>query len=185
MSTNVSTAIDHTWSHPGTVRKLAGLVIDLRDKLTGGGQNQRGRKRLALAKATSRGRRVGRAALEGLRKNREQETTSLARTGLCASHEISPAHDNGDRVFLYRRRTDVARKLDVGDEMVIERRVREGQHWIRDIMAASLDGDVIVVCKVDTGSGLCRVIRSAKQFTFDLGILGTRDMLTVSPLSIS
>ncbi len=49
LRTNVGTTINNTRSNPGPVCELAGLIVNLRDKLTGGGKDQGCRVCLALA----------------------------------------------------------------------------------------------------------------------------------------
>jgi hypothetical protein len=49
LRTDVGTTINNTRSNPGSVCELAGLIVDLRDKLTGGGKDQGCGVRLALA----------------------------------------------------------------------------------------------------------------------------------------
>lgn len=69
--------------------------------------------------------------------------------------------------------------------MVIEGWVGEGGDGLWDVVAAGFDRDIVVVGKVDTSMSLGRIIWNAKEFSFDFGICGARNMLTVSPLSIS
>jgi diaminopimelate decarboxylase len=91
--------------------------------------------------------------LEGLRKDWKEETTSLARASLSASHQIAASHNNGNRVFLDRCGGSVSRKLDVAQEMIIEGRVCEGGDCFGNICTRSLNGDIIVIGEVDS-SGL-------------------------------
>ena len=102
LGANIGTTVDDTWSNPGSVGKLARLVVDLRDKLTGGGKDQGGRVGLPLAsEASSSSCGWCRwASQEGLGQDGEQEATSLSRTSLGTSHQVTATHNDGDRVFL-------------------------------------------------------------------------------------
>lgn len=136
LGSDISATVDDAWANPGPVGELAGLLVDLGDKLTGGGKDERGRVSLALtSKAAALTTGSGRGSLEeSLRQNGEEEATSLAGTGLRTSHEVSATHDNRDRVLLHRGRNGVPSELDVRDEMVIERRVGELQDGLGDIV---------------------------------------------------
>lgn len=114
LRTDVSSAVDDTGSHPGTVGKLPRLVVDLRDQLTGRCENERSWVCLALTTKATLANGVGRwSGLVGLRKDREEETTSLARTSLSTSHQVTAAHDNGDGVLLHRGWVGVPGERDV------------------------------------------------------------------------
>lgn len=123
--------------------------------------------------------------LESLGEDWEQETAGLARASLSTSHEISSTHDNGNGVFLYRRRSSVASQFDVANEVIVERRVGEGIDRVGDIMTAGFNRDIVIVGKVDASVSLGRIIRSAKQFSLDLWVRRTGDVLPISPLTIS
>jgi len=184
---DVSATVDDARTNPGPVGKLPRLVVDLRDKLTGRSEDERGRIGLALtSKATALATRNSRGSLdECLRKDGEEESTSLAGTGLGASHEIAAAHDDGNRVLLDRSRHSVASQLDVRDEVVIQRRVGEVQERLRNIVARSLDGNVVVLLEVDAGVLLRRVLGGSEQIALETGISGARDVLAVAPLAIT
>jgi hypothetical protein len=76
-------------------------------------------------------------------------------------------------------------KLDILDEMVIERRVRELENWFRDIVSRSFDGDIIVFLEVDTGLLLGWVICDAEKLTLHTRIGWAWDVFAITPLSIS
>jgi len=186
LGADVGTTVDNTWADPRTVGELASLVEDLGDKLTSGCENERGGVRLPLASETSLSRSVGAGSmLESLGEDGEEETTSLAGTGLGTSHQVTTTHDNGDGVLLDGSRNLVAGKLNVGNEVVIERRVGEGGDRLGDSLSGSLDGDVVVLLEVDAGLLLGRVVGDAIQLTLDAGVRWAGDVLAVSPLTVS
>ena len=186
LRTNVGTTINNTRANPRAVGELTRLVVDLRDKLTGRGKNQRSGVSLALAEvATSLDGNRGRAVDERLRKNGEQETTSLSGTGLGASHEIATAHDNGDRVLLDRGGHLVPSELDVGEEVGVQRGVAEGEDGLRNITTSGCNGDVVVLLEVDTGVLLGRVVGGSEEVALNTGVGGARNVLSVAPLTIA
>lgn len=54
-----------------------------------------------------------------------------------------------------------------------------------DVTTRSLDRDVVVLLKVDTGVLLGRIVGSTKKLALDTDVLGARNVLSVPPLSIS
>jgi hypothetical protein len=139
LGANVGTTINDTWAHPGSVREFSGFFEDLGDQLTGGSKDQGGGVGLSLtAISVSSGCLLwGRAGtgLEGLGKDGEQETTSLSGTSLGTSHQVAATHNDRDRVFLDRGGNVVAGEADVGQQMVVERRVRESRDGLRDTLS--------------------------------------------------
>ena len=121
--------------------------------------------------------------LVSLRQDREQETTSLSGTGLSASHQITAIHDNGNGILLDGRRGHITREFDVGQEVIIQRGVGKSVDGLGDIVAGSFHGDIVVVREVDAGRDLGRIL--GEKFTFQTGIGGTRDMLSIAPLAIA
>lgn len=189
LGANISSSIDNTRANPGAVSKLPSLIVDLRDKLTGRSQDERGRVSLALtavAKLTAllSGSRGG-SVLECLRKDWEQETTSLSGTSLGTGHQVAASHDNRDGILLDRSRHLVGGEFDVGDQMVVQRRVGEGADGLGDILAGSLDGDIIVVGEVDTGMLLAGIVGDAEEFAFETSVRGTGNVLSITPLAIT
>lgn len=69
--------------------------------------------------------------------------------------------------------------------MVIKRRVRERVDGFRNIVAASFDRNIVIVGEVDTGVGFGRVIWNTEEFTLDLWVWWTSNVLPVSPLTFS
>lgn len=186
---NIGTSVHDTWTNPGAIGELAGLVKDLRDKLASRGKDQGSRVSLALpaiAQLTlSRCRGSRRPVLIRLGKDREQETTGLSRTSLCACHEVTTIHDNGNRILLNRGGDFIAGELNVREQMVIQRRVREGVNGFGDVVTGGLHGDIIIVGKVDASSLLGGVIGNTEKFALQTGVRGTGDMFAIAPLTVS
>lgn len=176
--TNIGSSIDDAGTDPGAVRKLAGLLPDLRGQLTGGCENQGRGVGLAGAASTSLLGEGSRSTLEKLRKNREEETTSLSRTSLGTSHQITIVADNRDGVLLDGGRLSVLGELNVLEEEGIQRRAGEGQDGFGDIVTGSLNGDIVVLLKVNTGA-LALLVFSAVELALETGVAGSRDLDTV------
>jgi hypothetical protein len=119
-----------------------------------------------------------RSTLEELRENREEETTSLSRTSLGTSHQITVVANNGDGVLLDGGRLGVLGELNVLEEKGIQRGAGEGQDGLRDVVTGGLDGDVVVLFKVDTGA-LTLLVLSSVELTLETGVAGGRDLDTV------
>jgi len=189
LGTDVGTTVHDTGADPRAVSKLAGLIEDLGDKLTSRSKNEGSRVSLALTAVavltTSRSRGSGGTVLESLREDREKETTSLSGTGLGTSHEITATHDNGDRVLLDRGGDNIAGELNVGDQVVVQRGVGELSNGLGDVVTGGLNGNVIVVGKVDTSLLLGGVIGNTEQLTLHAGVGGTGNVLAVAPLAIA
>jgi hypothetical protein len=156
LGADVGTTVDDARADPRAVGELAGLVVDLGDQLTGLGQDG------------------------------EKETTSLSGTGLSASHQVTTTHDDGNRVLLDGRGDVVASELDVGDEVVVERRVGEGDDRLGDTLSRGLNRNVVVVAKVDThrryGIG---ILGFSEEFTLDARVVRARHVLAINPASVS
>jgi hypothetical protein len=188
LRTNVGTTVDNTWANPRSVSELARFLVDLRNKLTGRCEDQRGRVRLALTSEVSSSasaRRSRWAGLEGLRQDREQETTGLSRTSLGTSHQITAAHDDGDGVLLDRSWDLVVSELNVLQQVVVKRGVGEPKDGLGDIVSRGLDRDIIVLLEVDTGLLLGGIIQNTEELALHTGVGGSGDVLAVSPLSIT
>ena len=189
LGADVGTAVDDAGTDPGAVGELAGLVEDLGDEFTGGGQNEGGGVGLALAAVAeltgSLGGGLGGAVLEGLGQDGEEETTGLTGTGLGTGHQVATVHDDGDGVLLDGGGGLVAGELDVGDQVVIQGRVGEGVDGLGNVLAGGLDGDVVVVGEVDAGVLLGRVVGGTEQLDLDAGVGGTGDVLSVAPLAVA
>jgi hypothetical protein len=69
--------------------------------------------------------------------------------------------------------------------MVIQRRVCERSHWLRNIVSGSFDWDLIVVGKVNTSVLLGRIVGHAEKFAFETNIWRARDMFAIPPLAIT
>lgn len=185
LRTDVSSTVDDARSHPGTVGELPRLVVDLRDQLTGGCENERRGVGLALTPKATLTNRVGRGTgLVGLGENGEEETTSLARTSLSASHQIAAAHDDGDGVLLHWGWVGVSGKRDVGNQVVVQRRVGEGEDGLGHVLTRGLDGDVVILLKVDTSVLLGRIILGTEELALNARVGRARHMFSVMPATI-
>lgn len=184
---DIGTTVDDARTDPRTVGELASLIVDLRDQLTGGSKNESGGVGLALTTiSTSGAGGNGRGtSVERLGENGEEETTSLAGTSLGASHQITATHDNGDGVLLDRSGDVVAGELNVGNEVVVQRRVAEGEDGLGHVVTGSLNGNVIVLLEVDTGVLLGRVVGGTEELTLDAGVGRSGNVLAIAPLTIA
>src|SRR3954454_7611205 len=108
--------------------------------------------------------------LKSLRQDWEEETSSFARTSLCASHQIAASHNDGDRVFLYWCRHSVSGELNVAKQMVVKRWVCESKDWFWDIVTRCFHWDIVVVGEVDTSMALVRIVRNAEELALGLEI---------------
>jgi len=183
--TNVGTTVNDAWADPRTVGELAGLLVDLRDKLTSRGKDERGRVSLALAGHAGLHRGSAGAVDEGLGEDGEEETTSLSGTGLGTSHQVTTTHDNGDRVLLDGGRDLVARELNVADKVVVERRVGEGGDGLGNALTAGLDRDIVVLLEVDTAVLDVGVVGDTEQLALNTRVGRTGDVLAVFPLAVA
>lgn len=136
-----------------------------------------------VASSSRWGRR--RAIDESLGENGEQETTSLSRTSLCTSHQVTTAHDDRDGVLLNWGGNLVVGKLDILEQVVIERRVGELEDWLWDIVSGSLDWDIIILLEVDTGLLFGWVVCNTEELALHTWVGWTRDVFAITPLSIS
>lgn len=187
LRTNVGTTVDDTGSDPGSVGKLSRLVEDLRNQLTGRSQDQRSGVSLALtAKVSgSTGGNGRRAVDECLGQDGEQETTSLSGTSLGTSHQVTATHNDGNGVLLDGGGNLVVSKLNVAEQMVIERRVGELQDRLRNIVSRGFDGNVVVLLEVDTGLLLQGVVGNTEELTLHSGVGGSRNVLSLAPLAVT
>jgi hypothetical protein len=136
-----------------------------------------------VASSSRWGRR--RAILESLGENREQETTSLSGTSLSTSHQVTTAHDDGDRVFLNWGRDLIMGELDILNQVVIERRVGELENWLWNIVSRSFNWDIIVLLEVDTGLLFGWVVLNTEELTLHADVGRAWNMLAITPLSIT
>lgn len=84
LAVNIGATVDDGRANPRAICELAGLVVNLVDKLTGRRKNESGRVRLAAPRVRGRGLcgRGARSAGKGGRKDGEQKATSFSGTGL-------------------------------------------------------------------------------------------------------
>jgi len=159
LGADVCTSVDDAGLDPRAVGELARLFVNLRRKLTGWSENQRRWVGFALASETSLlWSRCSRSSLEGLRKNWEQETTSLSGTGLSTSHQVTAAHHDWNRVFLHWRWHLVTCEVDVGDKVIIERWVGERSDGLWHALSGSLHWNIVIFLEVDARGGLRWVV---------------------------
>jgi len=183
----LSTTVDNAWTNPGAVGELAGLVINLRDKFTSGSKDQSRRVRLtltAVAAALTSGNRRGTMS-EGLRQNGEQKTTSLAGTRLGASHKIATSDDNRNRILLDWSRNLVAGKLDVAEQVGVERGSAKRQDRLGRVASGRSDRNVVILLKVDSSVLLRRVVGSSKELALQTRVRRADNMLAIAPLTVS
>ena len=189
LGADIGTTVDNARADPRAVGELAGLVEDLGDQLTGGSQNQRGGVSLALTSVAVTASLLSGGSdgtsLEGLGEDGEQETTSLTRTSLGTSHQVTTSHDDGNGVFLDGSGDLVTGQLDVAQQVLVERRVGKAGNGLGDTLARGLDGDVIVLLEVDTGLLLRGIVGYTVELTLNTGVGRTGDVLAVLPLSIT
>jgi hypothetical protein len=187
LGTNVGTTVDNARANPRAVGELAGLIEDLGDKLTSGSQDEGGGVSLALtSEASLSGSVAAGTVLEGLGEDREEETTSLSGTSLGTSHQVTATHDDRDGVLLDRCGDVVTSELNVADKVVVERRVGEGGDGLRNALTGSLNGDVVVVCEVDTSRRRdTSVLGLTEKVALDARVVGAGHVLAVDPASVS
>ncbi len=77
------------------------------------------------------------------------------------------------------------RKLDVADQVLVQGRIAEREDRIGDIVTRSLDGNVVVLLKVDAGVLLGRVVSRAEKIALQAGVGRASNVLAVTPLAIA
>ena len=187
LGTDIGSSVDDTWLDPGSVGKLAGLLVNLGDQLTGWSQDEGGWVSLALATEvlSGTGWNSGWAVDESLGQDWEEETSSLSRTSLGTSHKITSTHDNWDGVLLDWSWDFVVSKLDVADQVVIQRWVGEGENWLWNVGSGSLDWDIVVLLEVDTSLLLGWVVLDAEKLTLETLIGWAGSVLALLPGAIT
>jgi hypothetical protein len=76
-------------------------------------------------------------------------------------------------------------ELDVTKEMIIQGRVRELGCGLWDVVSRGFDRNIIVLLEVDTSLLLGWVVNDTKKFTLHAGVGRTRNVLAVTPLTIT
>jgi hypothetical protein len=69
--------------------------------------------------------------------------------------------------------------------VLIQRGSGELVNRFGNIVTGSLDGNVVVLLEVDTGVLLGRIVGCTEKFTLDTGVSRARNVLSLSPLSIT
>eukprot|EP00050_Salpingoeca_kvevrii_P012969 m.26036 g.26036 ORF g.26036 m.26036 type:complete len:636 (-) comp4524_c0_seq1:67-1974(-) len=145
---DVGATVHDAWAHGRAVRELASLGKDLARELARRRENEG--KRVLLGAAAALGRRhVARALFEEALDDGEEKTSRLARAGLGAGHEVALVGDNGDRVLLDGRGLEVVGELEVVVKNLAELHVGKLLNVLGDVVAGGVDGDVLVLVKVD------------------------------------
>jgi len=185
LSANVGTTVHDGRLDPRSVSELSGLVVDLRDELTSGSEDERAGVCFPSAEAalSHLGGRWGWAVGEESRKDGEEETTRFTGTGLGTAHEITAELDNGDGVLLNGGRVGVARELDVFEEVSVDGRRGECGHRLGNVSSTGLDGDVTVLVEVDTHGLVETVAFLTEELLLKTGIVRGGNVLTVLPLT--
>jgi len=80
----------------------------------------------------------------------EEESCGFSGTSLRTSHEVTSSMTNGHGVFLYWSRLGISTKLGIPHQLLSN--CFNGVHidGIRNVITSSLDGDIIIVVKVDS-----------------------------------
>ena len=187
LGTDIGSTVDNTWLDPGSVGKLAGLLVNLGDQLAGWSQYEGGWVSFALATKVLSGTGWNSrwAVDESLGQDWEEETSSLSGTSLGTSHKITSTHDNRDGVLLNWGWDLVVSKLDVADQVVIQRWVGEGENWLWDVGSGSLDWDIVVLLEVDTSLLLGWVVLDAEEFTLETLVGWAGSVLALLPGAIT
>jgi len=161
---DVGTTVDDSGTSPRSVGELAGLLVNLRDQLTGRGKDKGGRVDLAATIALFHGWRGGTIAEHG-GKDGEEETTSLSGTSLRTSHKITTTSNDRDRVLLDGSRGSISRVSDVLKKDRVDRRVGKLGHRFGNAVTSGLDGDIGVLVEVDTGTLFVSISQQDAQNT--------------------
>ncbi len=138
--------VHHHRANACLVGELAGLVIDLRCKLTCRGQHQCQRIRLATA-----GTRLKVRVLQDAADDGEAETRSLSGPSLGASHQIPASDADGNRIALHGRWLCVLAAAHVGHEPGRHVKVLKRLDRLWHIAPGGLDRDIFVGIEVDPG----------------------------------
>lgn len=181
---NVGTTVDDTRSNPRSVGKLLSLLVNLGDKLSGGGKDEGSGVSLLLHVSSSSLGDLRGSVEEGLRENGEEETTSLTGTSLGTSHKISASSNDGDGVLLHGSGLVVSSQSDVGEEVGLKGRRGESVHRLGNVITGSLNRNLVVVVEVNTGGLESLVVGSAEEVDLCSLVLGTGLVLAVNKGSL-
>jgi hypothetical protein len=185
LGTNIGSSVDDTGANPRTVSELAGLVEDLRNKLTGGSKNQSSGESLATSVSSGvLGHGSGRSLEKRLGKNGKEETSGLSGTSLGTSHQVTTVGNDGDRVLLDGSRVLVSGKGDVLNKMFVQGRGLELGDSLRDVVSGSLNGNVVVLLEVNSGLLLSRVVGDTVELTLEVGVSSSVEVLSLGPVSL-
>jgi len=76
-------------------------------------------------------------------------------------------------------------KLNIGQQMRIQRRTSEPDDGLRNIVARSLNRDIVIFLKIYTGGLFGRIIGDAKELTLGTRIRRSGDMFAIGPTAVS
>ena len=76
-------------------------------------------------------------------------------------------------------------KLDVTDQVVIQRWVGEGENWLWDVGSGSLDWDIVVLLEVDTSLLLGRVVLDAEELALETLVGWAGSVLALLPGAVT
>lgn len=149
---DIGSTVNDGRANPGPIRELPCLVMNLGDKLTGGGEDQSGRISFTSTTVTPC-RRLGwgraRAFGEGSRENGEEEATCFTGTGLSTSHQVPPSSYDRDGILLNGSRSRIHGEANILQQNGIQRRAGEREYGLGYASTGSLDGNIVVLFKVD------------------------------------
>lgn len=149
LHTDVCSTVDDSWTYPGPVREFPSLVVDLADKFTGRGEDKDSWISLSRVAARLVGRIRTRSDGEGLREDREEEASGLSGACLGASHQIGTLSDDGDGMTLDWGWGGVSGKLDVVEQIWVERRVGELLDGFGNVLPRDFNRDIFVLVEVN------------------------------------
>lgn len=189
LGSDVGSSVNDGGANPGAVGELAGLLVDLRDELTGRGEDEGSRVGLAGATVAATvvlldGSRAG-SLLERRREDREEESSRLAGTSLGTGHQVTATGDDRDGVLLDGRGRLVVGELDVLKEVRVDGRRGELDDGLGDVGSCGLDGDVGVGIEVDAGLLLGRVADVSEELLLRAGVGRAGDVLAVLPRAVA
>lgn len=80
----------------------------------------------------------------------KQESSRLSRAGLSTGHQVSIGKQSRNGMFLHRSRFYVAALLDIFLDESVQIRITEALDRLRRVSTTDLDGNVVVLVKVDS-----------------------------------
>lgn len=188
LRSDISSSVNDGRTDPRSVGEFTCFLMNLRNKLSSRSKNEGGGVGLSGATVSSAsflGRRGAGSKGERGGKDGEEETSSLSGTSLSTSHEISTSSDDRYGVLLDGGGSLVVGKLDVLEEMRVDRRGCEFGDREGHISSSGFDGNVGVGVEVDTSLLLGSISNISEEFLLSPHILLSRNVLSVLPRSVS